>query len=609
MKPTAAQRAGAVAKASRAPNRAADRRLSLLWLALALMTAATWQLCFAPLDMAGLAYLTLVPWGLAVILPSGRRTALAWGWATGIFTMAAGLYWLTWITLLGYALLTLYMSFYWLAAAWFVRRAAVQRRPLWLVLPIIWTALEFIRGTFASGFPWFSLAHSQYRWTVLVQIADVTGPYGVTFFVAMVNGLILDLVVRRKSLTRDGRWWTAPAGIFRAVPAGWAATVLVAAALVGYGTFRLWQADRPTDSVTHPGPRIGVVQGAFPISLFHLQDSEETIFREYLRLTGHLPLKDLDLVVWPESMLPSILLDEEYNGELPAILKYADEDSNFAKTFVTWRDQGRQELGQLLGSAHIKLLTGAQTVRPGIDTMGHPVWDRFNSAILVTADPNGKLAFGPTYDKMHCVPASEYVPFREGWPALHDLLRKLVPDSMPQLTPGKMVRRFQLGSPQEPWTAATPICYEGVFPNVCRELMFGRPDIAGRAADVMINMSNDGWFIAQLPNQQWASTELDQHLAGYVFRAVESRRPVVRAVNTGISGFVDSSGRIGPLVQHEQTGQTKMITGTASAQVLVDTRRSLYSLIGDFPAWLCVTAGAVTLLMLWRPRRAKPQKE
>ena len=604
MKPTATQKHAGTAAHARGASRATDRRLSLLWLALALATAGAWQLCFAPLDMAALAYLVLVPWGLLVILPASRKTALAWGWAAGIMTMAAGLYWLTWITLLGYALLTLYISFYWLAAAWFVRRAAVQRRPLWLVLPIVWTAFEFIRGTFASGFPWFSLAHSQYRWTALIQIADITGPYGVSFFVAMVNGLILDLVVRRDRLAGAGRLWTAPLRIFRTAAAGWAITAVVAAGLLGYGYFRLWQAD----SVTTPGPRIGIVQGAFPISLFHPDASEQTMFNEYLSLTRQLPLDKLDLVVWPESMLPSMLLDEEYFVPWPRYQKFAAEDPNFARQ-IAWRDQGRQELGQLLGQSRVKLLTGAQTIRPGIDTMGEVTWDRFNSAILVQADRKGKLHFGPAYDKMHCVPASEYVPFAEGWPALHNMLRKLIPETMPQLTPGRLVKRFHLGSPEAPWTLAAPICYEGVFPNVCRNLMFGQAGTAGRAADIMVNMSNDGWFIAQLPDRQWASTELDQHLAGYVFRAIESRRPVVRAVNTGISGFVDSSGRIVALVEHEQTGQNKMITGTAHMQVLVDKRRSLYSLMGDLPAWLCVAAGAVTLLMLYRPRRPKPQKE
>ncbi len=198
MTPSSAARKGTASAAAQAmsPGRS-DRRLSLLWLLLALVTAGAWELCFAPFDMAALAYVVLVPWGLIVILPSTNRTAIGWGWVTGVLTMALGLYWLTWITLLGYALVTFYMSVYWLMGAWVIRRAAVRRWPLWIMLPVVWMGLEYFRSVFASGFPWFMLAHTQYRMTMLIQIADITGPYGVSFFVAMVNGVILDLLVNR----------------------------------------------------------------------------------------------------------------------------------------------------------------------------------------------------------------------------------------------------------------------------------------------------------------------------------------------------------------------------------------------------------------------------
>ena len=165
---------------------------------------------------------------------------------------------------------------------------------------------------------------------------------------------------------------------------------------------------------------------------------------------------------------------------------------------------------------------------------------------------------------------------------------------------GKRTVRFNIGGDNRRWTVATPICYEGVFARVCRRLAY---DGRRKAIDCLVNLSNDGWFIAPLPDGPRPSGELDQHLAAYVFRAIENRVPVVRAVNTGISGFIDSSGRIERLVRDEPTGLTRMITGAAHQQVVVDDRRSVYSLVGDAAANVCSLAAVVLALTLWLRHR------
>ncbi len=343
-----------------------------------------------------------------------------------------------------------------------------------------------------------------------------------------------------------------------------------------------------------------MVQGDFPISLFHGQASDRVIVDKYIELTRMLPLNQLDLVVWPESMLSEALLSDDLSGIDWQIAREKAAHDPYTKDMIDFRETDVPELAKLLHDANVQLLAGAPTRRFDPTELEAPA-NLYNSAVLAYGGDNGQLLFSPTvYDKMHCVPASEYVPFGDSWPALHRLLRRLIPESMPQLTPGKQVRRFQIGHGENRWMIATPICYEGVFPQVCQKLAFA--GVSTPPADALVNISNDGWFIAQLPGRQWASTELDQHMSQYVFRAIENRRPVVRAVNTGISGFVDSSGSIVKLVQHPQTGLSKMISGTAYMQVLVDQRTAPYSLIGDLPAYVCVAALVVTALLLWRPR-------
>jgi apolipoprotein N-acyltransferase len=203
------------------------------------------------------------------------------------------------------------------------------------------------------------------------------------------------------------------------------------------------------------------------------------------------------------------------------------------------------------------------------------------------------------YAKVHLVPLSEYVPFRKSWPWLHQTLRSFVPPSMTQLEPGTEYRTFKLHRGDKTWTVVAPICYEGTFDRLCRKMVV---QDGKKVANIIANISNDGWF-----TWKWfegrGSNENAEHLSQYYFRAVENRVPVVRAVNTGISASIDSNGRL--LAEISQHGKREMVAGTLllkdnakapadvqiGPQVLVDSRVSLYSLVGDvFPALVCAVA-------------------
>jgi apolipoprotein N-acyltransferase len=250
---------------------------------------------------------------------------------------------------------------------------------------------------------------------------------------------------------------------------------------------------------------------------------------------------------------------------------------------------------------------------------------------------------------MHLVPFSEYVPFKSSWLALHRFLRSFVPEVMEQLEPGEGPLIYDLvrptvsgpvpaigpatsvtrasGAAQNPspgpartWRLATPICYEGVFDYVCRDLVWRD---GAKAADVLVNLSNDGWFVWQLDDGPFhLSTEHSQHLAQYCFRAVENRVPVVRAVNTGISASIDSTGAI--LAQVGKDSHSGMIAGTLLLDgregpgpgavqhgplVLVDRRWSVYSRVGDvFAMLVSAAAAALTVMLVWR-RRSKKERQ
>ena len=209
------------------------------------------------------------------------------------------------------------------------------------------------------------------------------------------------------------------------------------------------------------------------------------------------------------------------------------------------------------------------------------------------------------YSKMQLVPFGEYVPFKRSWPSLHEKLRGFVPGVMSQVEPGAEPTRFELKRKSGRWQVVTPICYEGTFARVCRAMVRKGP----KDKLIIANLSNDGWFVWEsLGGVNRASTEQAQHLASYCFRAVENRVPVVRAVNTGISASIDSNGRIVAVL--ECYGRREMATGSLvldgarsngkeyisghGPKVLVDSRVSIYSLVGDVFAML-VSLAALAL--------------
>ncbi len=610
------------------------RRLSVALLCL--LTMVLMSVCFVPYGQWYLAYVALVPWLAALDGATHRRWSLLCAWLAGLLFWAANLYWLWWITLVGYAALVVYCSLYWLVAGWVLQGAMRRNWPLWIVLPVVWVGLEYARAHIISGFPWFFLAHSQFAQTPLIQVSDLTGQYGVSFFVCMVNGAIVDLF--------DSPLFVASGGGPRLARRTWFGVVASLAALgamLGYGWWRMSQ------ETTRPGPVVALVQHSYPIRLDDDSFSSYAAFRNHLDSTRRIA-EDFEarnarcgLVVWPETMLmrgmnPAMLdvnLSNMNVAELRAMAAQVSlypegaaraSESTLRQYLVgklqTGSDEdGRPvpglrtltgELGAFSRRLQCPILAGGATLHPnplptGIDDR----WVTRNSALWFEMGDRASVV----YSKMHLVPFSEYVPFKRSWPAFHHLLRWFVPPVMEQLDPGPEPVAFTLKTPEGTFVLAAPICYEGTFPHVCRELI--APE-GRKRADILVNLSNDGWFVWAW-GQPRGSTEHSQHLIQYCFRAVENRVPVVRAVNTGISASIDSNGRILSEIEY---GENTMIAGNLildgacddtgkllpehGPKVLVDQRVSVYSRTGDWFA-MAVT-GAAALLAGWMLLRRRP---
>jgi len=260
-----------------------------------------------------------------------------------------------------------------------------------------------------------------------------------------------------------------------------------------------------------------------------------------------------DLIVWPETAMP-----------VPS-QNWADD----IRQVPAWR-----RVAELLPvDDDAALLIGTMAIE------GPPRPRLYNAALLVDG-PNGVRG---AYAKQHLVPFGEYVPFESRFPALG----ALSPMGW-SCSPGLRPVVFELTAGR---TFAAMICFEDVFPDLVRRLVRA-------GARALVNLTNDAWFDG--------SAAAEQHLSHSVLRAVENRVQVVRAANTGVSGFIDRTGRIQARIAPDERG------GPVSATLLSGVELpppgsppTRYTRLGDWAlaAPCALATGAVLLLALIPPRR------
>jgi len=525
---------------------------------------------FPPLNWPLLAWLAPVPWLWLIRLP-----ALP-GWRPYFMLWLAGSF--HWLLVLqgirlahpalygGWIALSLYLAVY-LPVFIGLTRVAVHRlkAPLVASAPVVWVGLELLRGHLVTGFSNGLLAHTQAEIPLLIQVADLAGGYTLSFVLMFVAACLAMLIpVAGACGPRSG---PQPARTWSIVwPPLLIAAVMLATLL--YGNWRLAQ-----KTAAGPTAKVALLQGALD-TVFGEDRSAET-FEHYRQLTDQAVAgrADLDLVVWPESSFPAPeVLIEEPLAPLPN-MSVSQLRSN--------ADVAQRQLRDLLAGEALRAnantnsgAAGTRLLVCGTSFVYGPAQLRMYNAALVI-DPRGDMAC--RYYKTHPVMFGEYIPFGEAFPWLY----KIQPLGM-GLSRGDGPRVFEAGGLR----MSPNICFESTVPHLVRSQL-RELSRRGTPADVIVNVSNDGWF--------WGSAILDLHFRSNIFRTVENRRPLLVAANTGISAWIDSSGVV------RQRGQ-KRTPQVLYAEIQADGRASPYSLIGDWPAWICAAACAGLALAGFRRR-------
>jgi len=517
-----------------------------------------------PLALGWLGWIAPVPWLWLVRHDTlaGRRPYLALWLAAFAFWMAT----LHWLRLphpavyLGWFALSAYLAVYLPLFVGLSRVAVHQLRvPLWLAAPVVWTGLELARAHVMTGFMMGSLAHTQATWPLAIQISDLVGEYGVDFVMILVAASITCVAF-------------PPRRPLALVPA-----VLILVATFIYGRSRLSESDQPS-TAPRGSTRIALIQGNSLADWKADAAKQQQIMSEYFELSTQAVAKavlrdnrPIDLVVWPETMFRSPLRSFAPGYKLPAGVEYSTDDIAAA---------GPRELANLTAQLDAPVLVGVDRIEFLADdtaSVDAPNINVYNSSVLV--DRSGRIM--GTYDKFHLVMFGEYVPFSKWLPLL-----KRISSITGAAEAGAGPIALETGGV----FYAPSICYETVIPQVIRHQVAAL-DAIGERPDVLVNLTNDAWY--------WGSSELDMHLACDVFRAVETRTPLVIAANGGISAWIDRHGQIRAQVPRQQPGVI-----LADVELNRGGSPTVYVRTGDWFAGLCLTCCVVLAIIGWRSRRA-----
>jgi len=538
--------------------------------------------CFAPFNQAWLCWLALSPL-IAAIWFSGENSRRRWlrdlllGYVAGLAFFWTVLSWLTTVTALGWFVLQFYMAIYFAIWGWFcgLLRRPVEATPSAGISTSEegaekWSAMLARAGRPSKmpDSPWLKSTHNlglafllASAWTALEWLRGwVFSGWGWNGLGVALHGNWLIIQIAEFTGVAGLSFVVAFANVIglamvrrlilevklhRMRPHyDFTLTMSGIVGLLAFG-WHVVQIPRPANTI-----RIAAVQANIPRTEKFDRQFAHKIFEKFTHLS-QIALQSNpppDLLIWPESSMPGPVLEDE-------------ESYQFVMNFSE--------------SAKVDVLLGTIDVEEGRD---------YNAALLVSqAGRHVQL-----YRKLHLVPFGEYVPGRHWVP----LLAQIVGDQVPgDFDVGKDYTVFRLTNSDV--QVAPLICFEDTIGELTRRFV-------GEGANLLVNVTNDGWFLHSAGSQQ--------HLDNAIFRCVETRRPLVRAANTGVTCFVNDLGRITQVLRDEK-GST-FTEGVLTGEVTVPTGRDLtfYARHGELFAQLCAGVTLIAIIakafqITWRRGR------
>ena len=432
-----------------------------------------------------------------------------------------------WLCLLLLLLLCFYLASYVAVFSMILTRLHLKPVLNFVMIPLLWVSLEYIRSFLFTGFPWGLLGYSQFKILNIIQISDIAGIYGVSFLIALSNAVIFILFFSLTGKRLYGFQVSKKLALGAVI-----AFAIITGAVLFYGTYRIKLIDKlASDS---PASKFAIIQGNIDQAQKWDPKFQVLTINKYIKLSARAEKDRPDIIVWPETATPFYMF---YDQRLTAIVKKAIHDTGSwfligSPFFLQWKN----------------------------------IVEYYNSAYLIS--PDGKIR--GRYDKVHLVPFGEYVPCARLLPFVSKLVAG-IGDFKPGVAGDTVLwNNKKIG---------IQICYEIIFPNLSRAMVKNN-------AAVLVNITNDAWF--------GRTGAPFQHFSMAVFRAVENRRFLVRAANTGISGYIDPAGRI---ISSSSLFKEAVLTQT----ITFINYKTIYTKFGDIFVLLCFAAALLIILRGLKP--------
>jgi apolipoprotein N-acyltransferase len=504
------------------------------------ITSILLVLSFPKFDLGLLAWVALIPL-LLVIKRSSPAAAFLYSYLSGATFMMGVCYWVNtfggvkWID---FAILGLYLGLYYGLFGFFLRISSYSSfLPAYLVAPVLWVCMEYLRiNAGFLAFPSALMAYSQYKNLPIIQISSITGAYGVSFLVVMVNaGLseLFDEYIRTRNPLSKRVYGSTRSIKFQ--------PIFLPIAALGicflFGTTILSKDNGGSNF------SVSVVQG----NISH-EKQWDPRFR-YSHLKKHIDLTESairegkpDLVVWPESSV---------QGPLEADMAT------------------RNILASLAKNNAIHMVVGTSQ-SPKFGKGGIEGKEYYNSAQFILPDGS----FSGHYDKVRLVPFGEYIPARNifPWPA-----RYISRDAV--FKPGVEYKIFRI----EEIPFAVVICWESSFPDLVRRF-------AKNGAKFLVNITNE--------SQGGRTAASHQALSMNVFRAVENKIAVVRAANTGISCFISPKGEV--MGKVSKNGHDIFVEGYLTRELPLEHAGTFYNKYGDIFSYISFIVASVIAIFSFK---------
>lgn len=471
-----------------------------LWLLWALL----YGMCFPTYNLGFLMWIIFVP-VLVFAYTMPLKETLFYGFFASLVFWLFTTYWLVAFHEFSLPFVSpsyaLYYAFFFFCIAYFGRKV-----PRWrfLSMPAFWVMNEFLRSSGFLGFKWNLIADSQYAYPVMIQTADLWGQWGITFIILLVNAALAELVI---SWLETGNFMKAVN--YKRLPLSVAGASLLF--LIVYGIFALNYYQNVSEEA--PTERIALMQPNVQMYDDWFGGLDSVYFPLYQELHEEAAEEGAELIVWTEAMIRHFgwyyynMYDHEQNFN-----RFTRNTMSFAwdyqipiwATHPEMREDGK-----------------AQNTSELIDPFVYSNFEHYSSAASNFSE------FSQNYAKVHLAPFGEWVPYIEHIKPVYDWLQSLGAASY---AVGEKFTIFQTTKSK----FGAMICFDDIYPALYRRYV-------KTGVNFFLNGTNDGWAY------RWAlgtGLPLWQHVAEVTFTSVALRRPVARAVNTGVTCVIDCTGEI-----------------------------------------------------------------